>query len=845
MGKDNDIQDFVTKLQLDQTQESEMMTLLDQAFHRGSEQATLLMTTHNNEQTQEYDAKTWMPESELNADFTAQNDLGRYRELGHLGVGATADVLRVRDPDLNRVLAMKILKPTLVRNGAAVTRFVEEAQATSQLNHAGIVPVHEIGKLKDGRPYFTMSVVHGQTLRTFLNQTSRSSERPVQRMVILFHKICETMAYAHAREIIHRDLKPENILFGDFGELLVVDWGLAKVMSKNRKASDDDDGTGPIVTTRSGDRSLITQLGTVAGTPAYMAPEQAAGEVDKITPATDVFALGAILYEMIQGSRMDIDRGDGVLDELEYDPGSPLAIALQAASANPAERYPDAVMLLLDVQAWLDGSRKHGLAQTVASRAMQKEPKITDLRRVAQDLRERANDQWEHIPPNASAEDKRDAWRLQDQARKTEERAAVLEAEVLQTHRNALVHSPNLKVSHERLARFYREQHEEAEANRSTSEAARIEILLRAHNRGEHDMYLSGGGFLTLHTDPAGARVKLYGLELEDRRLKETEIEELGTTPLDAVELPQGSFVLHIESQGYATVRYPIHVKRGAHWDGVPPMNDEPHPIYLPVDGELGIHDRYVPAGFFTAGGDRRATAPFRRKEIWVDDFVIRTFPVTQAQFLEFINDLASAGNHEACVRYAPQSTGDEDKASFLWKRLPDGRFQLGNLAPDLPIFNVDWYSAVAYAEWYGQREGVKWRLPVELEWEKAARGVDGRSHPWGDFIDPTFCCYKSSHAGHPKVPRIGTFKTDASVYGARGLGGSVRDWCFDTFDVGRPHLEDGVAIIEPGDGDAQARPVRGGAWANDENTVYSASRGWQPPAVRSKRVGFRLARSI
>ncbi|MEL6108892.1 MAG: tetratricopeptide repeat protein [Planctomycetota bacterium] len=238
--------------------------------------------------------------------------LGRYELIERIGEGGMGVVLRVRDPQLRRDLAIKTLRATGVGDTASRSRFVEEAQIASQLQHPGIAPVHEVGVLPDGAPYFTMKLVEGDTLAKLLKARDSATEN-LARFVDVFEQICQTIAYAHARGVIHRDLKPANVMVGSFGEVQVMDWGLAKVFDAGRtpdavpQASENhqDPTQSAIRTIRHGhsemDAVLATQAGSIFGTPAYMPPEQARGDVDAVDQRSDVFALGAILCEILTG----------------------------------------------------------------------------------------------------------------------------------------------------------------------------------------------------------------------------------------------------------------------------------------------------------------------------------------------------------------------------------------------------------------------------------------------------------------------------------------------------------------------------------------------------------------
>jgi serine/threonine-protein kinase len=259
--------------------------------------------------------------------------LGRYELREEIGRGGMGSVLRGHDPDLGRDLAVKVLLPHQQNDPAVVRRFTKEAQIGGQLQHPGIVPVYEMGHSADQRPYFTMKLIQGRTLAALLNE--RSDPRQDQsRFEQIFEQVCQTMAYAHSRGVIHRDLKPSNIMVGAFGEVQVMDWGLAKVLAPHQPSpfphppgpSPTEEREGEKQREEAHNPDLLappspalgeggwggegnaaecegrhTQAGRLLGTPAYMAPEQATGEVSFIDQRCDVFGLGAILCEILTG----------------------------------------------------------------------------------------------------------------------------------------------------------------------------------------------------------------------------------------------------------------------------------------------------------------------------------------------------------------------------------------------------------------------------------------------------------------------------------------------------------------------------------------------------------------
>jgi serine/threonine-protein kinase len=239
---------------------------------------------------------------------------GRYQLVGEIGRGGMGAVLKARDPDLGRDVALKVLLETHQGRPELARRFLEEAQIAGQLQHPGVTPVYELGVLADRRPYFAMKLVKGHTLAALLKARQCPAE-DLPRYLTIFAQVCQTLAYAHARGVIHRDLKPSNVMVGAFGEVQVMDWGLAKVLPQGgvadeeraRRAHQPAEDMTAIRTPRSGGSGTPpgtgsdTQAGTMLGTPPYMAPEQARGEVELVDERADVFGLGGILCEILTG----------------------------------------------------------------------------------------------------------------------------------------------------------------------------------------------------------------------------------------------------------------------------------------------------------------------------------------------------------------------------------------------------------------------------------------------------------------------------------------------------------------------------------------------------------------
>ncbi|MCB9760708.1 MAG: SUMF1/EgtB/PvdO family nonheme iron enzyme [Alphaproteobacteria bacterium] len=775
--------------------------------------------------------------------------LGRFERLGLLGEGATGTVWRVHDPVLGRTVALKVLRPELGHRAEALARIIQEARTTARLQHAGVVPVYELGRLEDGRVWFTMREVRGRTLRAVIRDRWASDGTAARRgLVELLRRAVEAVAYAHSHGVVHRDLKPSNIMVGEFGEVLVVDWGLAHLL-------DDAPHEG---------------LASAVGTPGYMPPEQATGRYDEIGPPADVWSLGAILLEILTGRApyagleaeailMRVRAGTPPsLDGVEP---APLAeVCDRALRPAPEHRYGDASALAAELDAWLVGTRAREQALAAVADSDRVGAEILGLQTRADDLRARAEQALAGVQAWEPEARKAEGWGLLQDAEALDQQIRRLEQQRLEGLRSALSLVPALPEARERLADHYLAVHKDAEARRDAARAAEAELLLRRYGAGRHAAWLEGRGALSLTSDPPGAEVDLYRYTLHNRRLVPTFERSLGVTPLDRAPLERGSWLLVLRAPGRAEVRFPVRLGRQEHQ-----AVDLPVPLPPPLDpGEV-----YVPPGRFLAGSDPEADKALPGRRLWVDGFILQRHPVTNRDYLTFLNDLLDQGREADALRFAPRERPGVHGAegALIYGRDAAGRFiQVPDADgdtwdPDWPVFQVDWTCAVAYAAWLTARTGQPWRLPSEWEWEKAARGVDGRAYPWGDQLDPSWCCMWDSHAARPLPARVTAFPVDESPYGARGLAGNVRDWCMEAWDPEADGLGEALrrADIEARWAEALEaatqppprvtppelwRALRGGSWNGDAQFARTAQRSWTSPSLRGPYQGFRLARS-
>ena len=273
----------------------------------------------------------------------------RYEPIEEIGRGGMGTVYRAVDRELGREVAIKV--PNGEGDSATERRLQAESRILARLEHPGIIPIHDAGRLADGRLFYVMKWVQGSTLRQLVAGGATRSE-----LLRVFERLCEPIAFAHDAGVIHRDLKPDNVMIGAFGEVLAMDWGVAKQQRAAWAATHADAPT-----------SVGTEAGDVIGTRGFMPPEQARGEADRADARADVYSLGAILYWMLTGEE---PNAAGASPEKRDMPKALRAICSRAMALDPADRYATVTALAEDVARFRAGAATEAHRETLAERAM-------------------------------------------------------------------------------------------------------------------------------------------------------------------------------------------------------------------------------------------------------------------------------------------------------------------------------------------------------------------------------------------------------------------------------------------------------------------------------------------
>ncbi|HEV8321837.1 MAG TPA: SUMF1/EgtB/PvdO family nonheme iron enzyme [Myxococcota bacterium] len=754
------------------------------------------------------------------------------RELGLeplelLGRGGDGWVYRARDPVLEREVAVKLSRTDAPDGGAAArAALLQEARLTCRLRHPAVLPVHR-AVLAGGMLAIEFPLALAATLEALLAEWSArpAAAWPLAERLRLVLGVTGVVARAHEVGVVHGDLHPGNVAVGAAREPYVLDWsGEARAVPE---------GGGP----------------SFRGHPGYAAPEQLGGA--GAAPATDVFALGALAWEVcalrpFRPRRAGESLGEHVARHREAPvppleafagpesgEGASAGVAEWCAAAlarDPAAR-PSAAAARAALEAVLNGQRER------AGRAAESEALVAAAhgalarhqelgQRLAEALRVAAV-QRAKVAGHAAIAQKKPLWDAED-------RVAALRAEIEETWLEGLeaatraAHlsggsgaagttvTPAASPAPAAAARavvadLWWARLERAEGRGDGADAALAERRVRAADDGRYARLLAAPAHLSLACDAPDARVRLARF-VERGRLLVAETVDERALPLERHALAPGSWLCTLSAPGRAEARYPVLLGRVEHHRGQ---------VRLFTDVQIGDGWVYLPAGPFKLGGDPLARQALDACTPFLPDLFIQRTCVRSDAWLAFLDDLPL----DEAERHVPGEAGLFGGFRAYWRRgagaagawqLPEG------WDPAWPVMAVNLADIEAYAAWLSRREGRAVRLPTEEEWEKAARGADGRSYPWGAAFDPTFAHMRQSRPGPPRPSPVGAYPVDTSVYGCLDMAGGMRELTASLFNEGQ-------------------MVIRGGTWGDDADDLRCAGRAGLQPAFRYSFVSFRL----
>jgi serine/threonine-protein kinase len=704
--------------------------------------------------------------------------VGRWYHFEEDPLDTAAGAFPAHDQRLDRTVSLRCLPPT--EDDTTRARRVAAARLSGRLEHPVIPPVYELGRLDDGRVFVSTRTPRGRTLEALL-RSGPSPQWTPRRLFAAFGLICQGIGYAHARGAAHGALGESRLLLGDHGEVTVDGWGLLA----------HEDGPQAI--------------------------------------AADLHGLGAILRELVEHARRLSEPARPPRPEAPLDALAALADRCNPGAAHP---LPGAEALGLAVEAWLDSTSEpaYGAADPDAA--------LDQLRAASEgwqahhdDARNRARNAARlagAIGPGTSLE------AIADQ-RAESTAAARSGAEAERRLVDALLagvavfsldrQHPPARAALADLAGRALEAAADGQAGGLDEDPvaiARLSQLVEAFDdEGTWRTRLVGDGRLRVDASDRSMSVTIATLGLEGDVLRPGPARRIDRLPADLDPIPMGRYLLRFSGAGIRERRVAVRVARaGAAEVSLRAIADE-------VVGEAFVH---VPGGPAILGGDAQAFRSRGRQTVDVQDFLMARAPVTCAEYAAFLQALArTAGAPAAAARAPRRRPGGEP----LWPANAQGAPILpvegtdgGRWAPGWPVTGVSCEDAEAWCKWRTARTGQLHRLPSEQEWEKAARGGDGRVFPWGDRWAPGLCHTMESFEGgaHPGPP--GAFEADRSVHGVVDLAGLVSEWTSSWLD-----------------GEGALRIVKGGHWDSGPTECRAASRFARPVRAVRPTLGFRVVR--
>lgn len=779
------------------------------------------------------------------------DEISDYSDIASIGLGGLGAVFSVREPGLNREIALKVLRPEFRNNPAHIERFIREARATAQIDHPSVVPVHRIGVFDDVGVYFTMKRIEGETLRSVIkNLADRKPEYlrrfSLRRRLEIFIAICQGVAFSHRKGILHCDLKPSNIMIGDYGEVLIMDWGLARYRQEKdqsingKKMSLDIDGDFPYPEPDPEKKANKE----INGTPAYMPPEQAAGRNDYLDERADIYSLGAILYSLLTLEPAPFD--------IKLDTNELLGEVILGRVVRPRRRAP-----LLCIPRELEAITMKAMARRRVNRYKDVQGLIDDVRNFLESYPVKAY----AAPP---------FYRLIKLCTRRPLIPITLLAALLtlggvflfKFFVDQMKADSQITLAHDNIIQsdaYYmmalRSYHQlQFESGAASNEALRRKKDLTAdYNNQRLEFYNRSNVALDAlaSLDVQGIRrseilrtvgeimVKQLRLPIfcenyEQLRPLLLQFRARWRNSMDEILKQNAELAVLMrridENEGLLTVEFPENAEVAIRAFGLDEKSGEKEFRWQPVTGSGSINKlksgSYLirarradtpaifypviigPAArskieiefppFFPAGMVMVPAGKFQydlnpsggaRQKIMLPDYFIRKHEVTIAEYLEFWTRI---GDPEKRRRFTARHIMADNQVVDLWDA--DGRL-IEPFRPDLPVTGITGEAAAAYCADRSRRTGQICRLPSMMEQQKAARGVDGRTYVWGNrFLPDAALVRENARAAlFPVGAPPETFAGDVSSYGVYDLAGNVREFVRSTGE------SDGIYLVAGG----------------------------------------------
>jgi len=843
--------------------------------------------------------------------------IGRYPVTSRLGAGGMGEVYAVFDPDLGREVAAKVIRGEV--DARYLRKFVLEAQITGQLQHPSIVPVHELGRTPEGQLYFTMKKIEGRTLAAMLAadraddevvarppssaplwpSTAPSSAEPslpqgasphaarrdrrlFERIGVML-KVCEAVGFAHSKGVIHRDLKPDNVMIGEFGEVLVCDWGLAKVLAGTAPEDASDAGTS---TSRPSAPGAATLAGDVMGTPAYMPPEQALGNVLEVDERVDIYALGAMLYQVLSGEPPYAGHSaSAVLEQVIAGPPTPLAertssrsipwelqaVVGRAMEREPERRYASVTALRADLDAFLGGR----LVAAAHYSPLQRATKLA--RRHARALSAIAVAVVSIVAASiyvaVSARAQLEELRIKEQlavAAESRAQASLADAQrmgALQQLRD---------IESDALALWWTRLDDVTGLLRDVPDAERLAAIDVAI-----DAWQDAARRLLDQTDELVAAAQAAARD-RDRSPKDTWFAFRARVMSDVVvglrQLVELRRQIGERQQCYRRWALEHRERSGAWQRAASAIESSPHYAGLRLDPQVGL----VPLGpdartglwlFGVAGTGRMPAAPTALTDETAVVLVLipaghhrigarSESPSDQLDPQAFSHE---GPDHEVSLR--PFFIARTEMTQHQWYELTGARpshYGAGHTEADRVITARHPVEGVSWDECARELSRIGLVLPSEVQWEAATRGgrrtvywtgnepaglerAENIADALAKRVDPGLMTFEAWDDGHFIHAPVGSFPDGANPFGLLDVHGNVREWCRDAYDArAYDRSADDLGDRAPTAGsDVRLRVYRGGSWGVAALHARASYRFGYAPALHDSTLGVRPCRLV